>query len=62
MARQIKADVGIFVLDKSYFPSEDAIRRATNLDLPEASAPVVIKFEPDDKLIELRTVFLLIRG
>jgi hypothetical protein len=62
MARRIKPDVGIYVLDKDYFPSEESIKRATNLDLPEASAPVVIKYEPGDKIIELKTVFLLVRG
>ncbi|MET3964916.1 hypothetical protein [Bradyrhizobium sp. S3.9.1] len=62
MARQIKPDVGIYVLDKSYFPNQESVKSARNLDLPEASAPVVIKYEPGDRLIELRTVFLLVRG
>jgi hypothetical protein len=62
MARRIKPDVGIYVLDKSYFPSDDSIKLATNLDLPASSAPVVIKYEPGDKIIELKTVFLLVRS
>lgn len=62
MARRIKPDVGIYVLDKVYFPTEEAIKSAPNLDLPAASAPVVIKYNAADRLIELNTVFLLVRG
>jgi hypothetical protein len=62
MARRIKPDVGIYVLDKGYFPDEEAIKSAPNLDLPAGSAPVVIKYNDGDKLIKLNTVFLLIRG
>jgi hypothetical protein len=61
MARQSSPDVGMYVIDKAYFPDEAAVKRATNLDLPEASAPAVIRYEAGDRLIELRTVFLLIR-
>lgn len=62
MARRIDPDVGLYVLDKTYFPDEAAIKRATNLDIPETSAPRVIKYMHGDRLIELRTVFILVRA
>ena len=52
-------EVGIYVIDKNYFGSADAIRSAPNLDLL-GSKPVV--YREGDKLVELRTVFLLVRG
>jgi hypothetical protein len=62
MARRIKLDVGVYVLDKGYFPTEEAIKSAPNLDLPAGGAPVAIKYNAGDSLIKLNTVFLLIRG
>jgi hypothetical protein len=56
--RWVTEDVGAYVIDKGYFPNEEAVKRASNLNLL-ASKPV--RFDPEDRLIELRTVFLLIR-
>ncbi|MDP1585729.1 MAG: hypothetical protein Q8M18_20100 [Bradyrhizobium sp.] len=52
-------DVGIYVVDKKYFASADLVRNAPNLDLL-GTKPV--KYEEGDRLIELQTVFLLVRG
>ena len=54
----VTEDVGAYVIDKNYFPDVEAVRNAPNLDL---LGPKPVRLEPDDKLIELRTVFLLIR-
>src|SRR5262249_8452100 len=53
----IAEDVGAYVIDKSYFPDAEAVRRAPNVDL---LGPKPIQYKEGDKLIELRTVFLLI--
>ena len=47
------------MIDKKYFGSADIVRNAPNLDLL-GTKPV--KYREGDKLIELRTVFLLVRG
>lgn len=51
--------VGIYVIDKKYFGSADAIRNAPNLDL---LGPKPVTYREGDRLVELRTVFLLVRG
>jgi hypothetical protein len=51
-------DVGGYVIDKNYFRDVEAVKNAPNLDL---LGPKPVKFNEGDKLIELRTVFLLIR-
>jgi hypothetical protein len=52
-------DVGTYVIDKKYFGSADLVRNAPNLDLL-GKKPV--KYGEGDRLIELQTVFLLVRG
>jgi hypothetical protein len=54
----VTEDVGAYVIDKNYFHNSEAVKSASNLDL---LGPAPVRFEADDKLIELRTVFLLIR-
>ncbi len=56
--QSVSEDVGAYVIDKSYFPDAEAVRNAPNLDL---LGPKPVRLGADDKLIELRTVFLLIR-
>jgi hypothetical protein len=51
-------DVGAYVIDKNYFPDVEAVKRAAHLNLL-GQKPV--RFNADDKLIQLRRVFLLIR-
>jgi hypothetical protein len=51
-------DEGAYVIDKAYFPDIAAVKSAPNLD---PLGPKPVQFEPGDKLIELHTVFLLIR-
>ena len=46
------------VLDKSYFPTAESVKAASNLALLR-SKPATM--QDGDKLIELRTTFLLIR-
>lgn len=52
-------EVGAYVIDKSYFPTAESIKKASNFALL-ATKPV--SFKDGDRLIELRTVFLLIPG
>lgn len=52
------SEIGAYVFDKNYFPNAQAIMSAPNLD---AWAPKPERFDAHDELIELRTVFLLIR-
>jgi hypothetical protein len=59
MAGQVTRDVGAYVIDKGYFPTVESVKAAPNLALLD---PKPVKFTEGDKLIELRTVFLLIRG
>jgi hypothetical protein len=51
-------DDGAYVIDKAYFPDIAAVKSAPNLD---TQGPKPVQFETGDKLIELHTVFLLIR-
>jgi len=51
-------EVGAYVLDKSYFPTAESVKAASNIVLL-SSKPAVMR--DGDKLIELRTTFLLIR-
>jgi hypothetical protein len=51
-------EIGAFVLDKAYFPTAETIRAAPNIALL-ASKPVTL--QDTDRLIELRTCFLVIR-
>lgn len=51
-------EVGAYVLDKSYFPTAESVKAAANIALL-SSKPVTM--QDGDKLIELRTTFLLIR-
>jgi hypothetical protein len=55
----VTRDVGAYVIDKGYFPNAESIKTAPNIALLD---PKPVKFNDGDKLIELRTVFLLIRG
>jgi hypothetical protein len=50
--------VGAYVIDKAYFPTAESVRVAPNLTLLE---PNPVRFENGDRLIELRTAFLLVR-
>jgi hypothetical protein len=54
----IDREVGAYVLDKGYFPTAESIKTASNIALL-ASKPVTM--QDGDRLIELRTTFLLIR-
>jgi hypothetical protein len=56
--QSVTEDVGAYVIDKGYFPNVEAVKHATNVDLV---GPKPVQYEEGDKLIELRTVFLLIR-
>ena len=51
-------EVGSYVIDKKYFSSADRVQNAPNLDLL-GTKPVT--YREGDRLIELRTVFLLVR-
>ena len=50
--------VGAYVIDKNYFPTAESIKASSNLTLLE---PTPVTFENGDRLVELRTAFLLIR-
>ncbi len=52
-------EVDTYVIDKKYFSSADLVRNAPNLDLL-GTKPV--RYREGDRLIELQTVFLLVRG
>jgi hypothetical protein len=58
MEHFVTEDVGAYVIDKNYFLNAEAIKNAPNVDL---LGPKPVRYRADDKLIELRTVFLLIR-
>ncbi|MEP6841314.1 MAG: hypothetical protein ABJA75_24905 [Bradyrhizobium sp.] len=58
-ANLIHRKPGTYVIDKAYFPTADSIRTAPNI-IPDGPAPVTWK--DGDKIIELRTVFLLTPG
>jgi hypothetical protein len=55
----VTEDVGAYVIDKDYFPNANAVKQASNVDL---LGPKPVQYKEGDKLIELRTVFLLIRN
>src|SRR5260221_13608561 len=59
MSGKVTRDVGAYVIVKGYLPTVESVRAAPNLALLD---PKPSKFNDGDKLIELRTVFLLIRG
>jgi hypothetical protein len=52
-------DAEAYVIDKAYFPTVESIKAATNVAL---LGPKPVVFKDGDKLIELRTVFILIPG
>jgi hypothetical protein len=54
-----ETEVGTYVIDKKYFGSAELVRNAPNLDLL-GKKPV--RYREGDRLIELQTVFLLVRG
>lgn len=56
--RRAAGEVGAFVIDRNYFPTADRVRASSNLTLLETSP---VTFEPGDRLVELRTMFLMIR-
>jgi hypothetical protein len=58
VAGLVTEDVDAYVIDKNYFPDVEAVKNAPNLDL---LGPKPVRYNADDKLIELHTVFLLIR-
>jgi hypothetical protein len=59
LAGSVTRDVGAYVIDKGYFGDVESVKAAPNVAL---LGPTPVKFNDGDKLIELRTVFLLIRG
>jgi hypothetical protein len=52
-------NVGAYVIDKNYFPTVESVKAAPNVAL---LGPSPVTFKDGDKLIELRTVFLMIKG
>jgi hypothetical protein len=58
LQNKVTDDVGFYVIDKGYFPTVEAIRNAENFNLFGS----LVRYQEGDKLIPLRTVFLLIRG
>ena len=52
-------EVGAYVIDKNILPTAEAIKTSPDI-APDGPKPVT--FKDGDRLIELRTVFLLIRG
>lgn len=52
----VREDVGVYVIDKGYFPTADAVKEAANVDL---LGPRPVRYHDGDTLIELRTVFVL---
>jgi hypothetical protein len=55
----IDREVSAYVIDKNYFPTVESLKAAPNVALL-GSKPV--KFKEGDKLIELRTAYILIPG
>lgn len=58
VAGLVTRDVGAYIIDKSYFRDVESVKAAPNLALLD---PKPVRFEDGDRLIELRTVFLLMR-
>lgn len=54
----VSEDVGAYVLDKSSFLTPDAVKAAPNMDL---LGPAPVRFQDGDTLIELRTVYVVLR-
>lgn len=54
----ISEEVGAYIIDKDYFRTEDAVKTAPNVDL---LGPKPVRYQDGDTLIELRTVFVLLR-
>lgn len=54
----VSEDVGAYIIDKKYFQTEDAVKTAANFDL---LGPKPVRYQDGDTLIELRTVFVLLR-
>ncbi|KYG24601.1 hypothetical protein SE92_33765 [Bradyrhizobium sp. AT1] len=54
----VSEEVGAYVIDKSYFPTAEAVKAAANVDL---LGPKSVRYQDGDTLIELRTVFVLLR-
>jgi hypothetical protein len=52
-------DVGAYVIDKAFFPTVESIKAASNV---VQFGPKPVAFKDGDRLVELRTVFILIRG
>ena len=52
-------EAGAYVIDKGYFPTAESVKAASNVTV---LGPKPVAFKDGDKLIELRTVFLLIPG
>jgi hypothetical protein len=50
-------DPDAYVIDKGYFPTAESVKTSRNLAVIE---PIPVTFESGDKLVELRTTFLLI--
>jgi hypothetical protein len=59
VAAWVSRDIGVYVLDKQYFRTVESIKTAPNIALLDANPA---KYRDGDKIVELRSVFLLIRG
>jgi hypothetical protein len=55
----VSEDVGAYVLNKDSFPTPDAVKTAPNMDL---LGPTPVRFQDGDTLIELRTVYVVLRA
>jgi hypothetical protein len=51
--------IGAYIIDKGYFPTVESVKTSSNVAL---LGPKPVVYRDGDKLIELRTVFLLIPG
>lgn len=54
----VNEDVGAYVLNKDSFPTPDAVKTAPNMDL---LGPTPVRYQDGDTLIELRTVYVVLR-
>jgi hypothetical protein len=55
----VDREAGAYVIDKAYFPTAESVKAASNLTV---FGPKPVSYRNGDRLIELRTVFLLIPG
>jgi hypothetical protein len=55
----VSRKIGVYVLDKKYFPTVESIKSAPNLALLDINT---VKYHDGDKIVELRAAFILIRG